>query len=80
VVDDALQGVTHVVRGEDLREAIPVQRLLQTLLGLPAPAYRHHSLLLGPDGKRLAKRDRAETLKSLRERGVTAQAVIASLP
>ncbi len=79
VVDDALQGVTHVIRGEDLREAIPVQRLLQALLGLPAPVYRHHPLLLGPDGKRLAKRDKAETLRSLRERGVTADEVIASL-
>jgi glutamyl-Q tRNA(Asp) synthetase len=78
VVDDALQGVTHVIRGEDLREAIPLQRLLQTLLGLPAPAYRHHALLLGPDGKRLAKRDKAETLRSLRERGVKADEVIAS--
>jgi glutamyl-Q tRNA(Asp) synthetase len=79
VVDDALQGVTHVIRGEDLRDAVPIQRLLQTLLGLLAQAYRHHPLLLGPDGKRLAKRDKAETLRSLRERGVTAEAVIASL-
>jgi glutamyl-Q tRNA(Asp) synthetase len=79
VVDDALQGVTHVIRGEDLREAVPIQRLLQTLLGLPGPAYRHHRLLLGPDGKRLAKRDHAETLRSLRERGVTAADVISSL-
>lgn len=70
-VDDARQGITYVVRGEDLFEATHVQRLMQALLGLPAPVYRHHRLLLGPDGKRLAKRDRAETLESLRARGVT---------
>lgn len=71
VVDDALQGMTHIVRGCDLFEATHVQRLLQALLGLPAPVYRHHRLLLGPDGKRYAKRDRAETLAALRARGVT---------
>lgn len=70
VVDDALQGISHVIRGEDLFEATHIQRLLQSLLGLPTPAYRHHPLLLGPDGKRLAKRDRAETLRDLRARGV----------
>jgi len=71
VFDDALQGVTHVVRGQDLFEATHVQRLLQALLGLPLPVYRHHRLLTGPDGKRFAKRDRAETLRELRARGVT---------
>jgi glutamyl-Q tRNA(Asp) synthetase len=71
VVDDALQGVTHVIRGQDLYEAAHVQRLLQTLLDLPAPVYRHHRLLTGPDGKRYAKRDQAETLRDLRARGVT---------
>jgi len=75
VVDDALQSVTHVIRGCDLFEAAHVQRLLQALLGLPTPVYRHHGLLLGPDGKRFAKRDRAETLADLRARGVTAQAL-----
>lgn len=70
VFDDALQGVTHVIRGEDLFEATHVQRLLQALLGLPAPIYRHHRLLTGPDGKRFAKRDRAETLRELRAAGV----------
>lgn len=69
-VDDALQGVTHVIRGRDLFEATHVQRLLQALLGLPTPLYRHHALLVGPDGRRFAKRDRAETLRSLRERGM----------
>lgn len=71
-VDDALQGISHVIRGRDLFEATHVQRLLQALLGLPSPAYRHHRLLMGPDGQRLAKRDRAETLRSLRERGMSA--------
>jgi glutamyl-Q tRNA(Asp) synthetase len=73
VVDDALQGVTHVVRGRDLFEAAHIQRLLQTLLGLPAPVYRHHRLLVGPDGKRFAKRDRAESLRDLRACGATAE-------
>ena len=70
VVDDALQGVTHVTRGEDLFEATGVQRLLQALLGLPTPTYCHHRLLSGPDGQRLAKRDRAQTLRALRESGM----------
>jgi glutamyl-Q tRNA(Asp) synthetase len=73
VVDDALQGVTRVIRGEDLREAAHVQRLLQALLGLPTPTYRHHRLLLGPDGKRYAKRDGAQTLRELRSSGMTPQ-------
>ena len=72
VVDDALQGVTHVVRGEDLREATHVQRLLQALLDLPTPTYRHHPLLRDAEGRRLAKRDHAETLRSLREHGMSA--------
>lgn len=71
VVDDALQQITHVIRGEDLFEATHVQRLLQALLDAPTPIYRHHRLLTGPDGKRYAKRDRAETLRDLRARGVT---------
>lgn len=79
VVDDAAQGVTHVVRGEDLVETTSIQRVLQALLGLPTPVYCHHPLILGPDGKRLAKRDRSETLRDMRERGATAQEVIAGL-
>ena len=59
--DDALQGVTLVTRGVDLKPATHLHRLLQALLGWPEPAYAHHPLLLGPDGKRLAKRDRAPT-------------------
>lgn len=71
VLDDALQGITHVVRGEDLAEATHVQRLLQALLGLSTPTYHHHRLLTGPDGRRFAKRDRSETLRELRARGVS---------
>ncbi|MER8382427.1 tRNA glutamyl-Q(34) synthetase GluQRS [Mesorhizobium sp. M1399] len=54
-LDDALQGVSHVVRGQDLYSATSVQRLLQQLLGLPQPAYFHHRLILGPDGRKLSK-------------------------
>jgi glutamyl-Q tRNA(Asp) synthetase len=79
VVDDALQGVTHVTRGADLFEATHVQRLLQALLDLPTPAYLHHPLILGPDGKRYAKRDRAQTLAEIRAGGVTADDVRRSL-
>jgi glutamyl-Q tRNA(Asp) synthetase len=79
VVDDALQGVTEVIRGRDLFEAAHVQRLLQALLALPTPAYRHHRLLSGPDGKRYAKRDRADTLRSLRASGMTPQRLRAEL-
>jgi len=71
VVDDARQGVTEVVRGQDLFEAAHIQRLLQALLGLPEPRYRHHRLITDPAGQRLAKRTGAETLRSLRARGVT---------
>ena len=70
VVDDAASGVTLVVRGADLRPSTPVQRLLQTLLGLPAPAYLHHPLVTHDDGRRLAKRDLAPTLAAMREAGV----------
>ncbi|HWU15583.1 MAG TPA: glutamate--tRNA ligase family protein, partial [Caulobacter sp.] len=70
-LDDALQGVTHVIRGQDLFEAAHIQRLLQALLDLPTPTYRHHRLLVGPDGKRYAKRDRAQTLRELRTAGMT---------
>ena len=71
VHDDALQDVSHVIRGEDLRSATHVHVLLQKLLGLPTPIYRHHALLTGPDGKRYAKRDKSLTLAALREAGVS---------
>jgi glutamyl-Q tRNA(Asp) synthetase len=79
VLDDALQGVTHVIRGEDLIEVTSVQRVLQALLDLPTPVYRHHPLLLGPDGKRYAKRDRSVTLAELRASGVTPEALRAEI-
>ena len=70
--DDAEQGVTLVTRGEDLLEATDIQRLLQALMGWPAPLYAHHGLITGPDGKRLAKRDLAPTLRALRTAGTSA--------
>ena len=70
-LDDALQGITHVIRGQDLFAAAHTQRLLQALLDLPTPTYRHHRLLTGPDGKRYAKRDKAQTLRELRASGMT---------
>lgn len=75
VVDDAATGVTLVVRGADLRPSTPVQRLLQTLLGLPEPVYLHHDLVLHEDGRRLAKRDLAPTLAAMREAGVDGPAL-----
>lgn len=71
VVDDALQGVSEVVRGRDLFHATSVQRLLQALLELPAPAYFHHELVMGPDGRKLSKSFRDTGLKALREAGAT---------
>ena len=71
VWDDALRGVTHVIRSEDLRDAAHLHVLLQRLLDFPTPTYRHHRLVLGNDGKRLAKRDQAATLRALREAGKT---------
>jgi glutamyl-Q tRNA(Asp) synthetase len=68
-VDDALQGVTLVTRGEDLFTATHVHRLLQALLDLPAPRYHHHRLLTDASGRRYAKRDRALTIAALREAG-----------
>jgi glutamyl-Q tRNA(Asp) synthetase len=79
VVDDGLQEITHIVRGEDLFEATGIQRLLQGLLGLPTPIYRHHPLLMGADGKRLAKRDLAQTLQDLRRQGLSAEQLRAEL-
>lgn len=74
-VDDALQGVTLVTRGQDLFVATHIHRLLQALLGLPTPSYHHHRLLTGEDGARLAKRDKAATLRSLRDTGHTPEQV-----
>ena len=70
-VDDYLQGITLVTRGQDLFEATHVHRLLQVLLGYEAPTYKHHKLLTDAQGKRFAKRDKAQTLQSLRAAGHT---------
>jgi len=69
-VDDALQGVTLVTRGADLFAATHIHRLLQALFGLPTPAYRHHPLLTDASGRRLAKRDKAMTVRDMREAGL----------
>ena len=79
VVDDAESGVTQVVRGADLRPSTPVQRLLQELLGLPEPTYRHHALVLHEDGRRLAKRDLAPTLAAMRDEGIDGPRLAADL-
>jgi glutamyl-Q tRNA(Asp) synthetase len=71
VHDDALQGVTHIIRGVDLESSAHIHRLLQALLGYPPVTYRHHPLLTGADGRRYAKRDKALTLESLRREGRT---------
>jgi glutamyl-Q tRNA(Asp) synthetase len=71
VVDDALQGITLVTRGMDLFEATDIHRLLQALLALPVPHYRHHDLILGPDGKRLAKSHGSIAIRDLRAQGLT---------
>ncbi|MFZ0072868.1 MAG: tRNA glutamyl-Q(34) synthetase GluQRS, partial [Xanthobacteraceae bacterium] len=71
VVDDALQGITHVVRGQDLFASTSVHRLLQAVIGLPAPIYHHHRLVLDRDGHKLAKSTGATALRTLRGRGAT---------
>jgi glutamyl-Q tRNA(Asp) synthetase len=75
-VDDALQGVTLVTRGADLFAAMPIHRLLQALLGLPTPRYRHHPLLTDSTGRRLAKRDQALTIRAMRASGMTPDEVL----
>ncbi len=70
VVDDAFQGVSLVTRGNDLFAATHVQRLLQSLLGLPAPLYAHHRLMLDAEGRKFSKRDQAVSLRSLRAAGL----------
>jgi len=79
VVDDAAGGVTMVVRGADLRHSTPVQRLLQTLLGLPEPIYLHHPLVTHQDGRRLTKRDFAPTLAAMRTSGIDGPRLAADL-
>lgn len=76
VWDDALQGVTHISRGDDLFDATHLHRLLQAVLKLPTPVYSHHGLLRDASGRRLAKRDRDETLTALREQGVSREEIL----
>jgi glutamyl-Q tRNA(Asp) synthetase len=71
VVDDAWQGITHVTRGIDLLPATDLHRLLQVLLGLPAPVYHHHRLIADEQGRKLSKSARDTSLRSLREAGAT---------
>lgn len=78
-IDDATQGVTHVVRGRDLFAVTHVHRLLQALLGLPTPVYRHHALLTDDAGTRLAKRNHAPTLAAMREAGMDGAALTRAL-
>ena len=75
VCDDAQQGITHVVRGQDLEAATDLHALLQHLLNLAAPAYHHHALIRAEDGEKLAKSKGSESLADLRARGITAEDV-----
>jgi len=75
VLDDADQGITHVIRGADLSASTGIHRLLQVLLGLDAPVYHHHRLILDPDGRKLAKSAGSRSLADLREAGVTPQEI-----
>ncbi|ACK82040.1 tRNA glutamyl-Q(34) synthetase GluQRS [Methylorubrum extorquens] len=79
VCDDAVQGITHVVRGQDLEAATDLHALLQRLLHCPMPAYHHHGLIRAEDGEKLAKSKGSESLADLRARGVTAEDVRARL-
>lgn len=78
-LDDAAMGVSHVLRGDDLLGATDVHRLLQALLGLPSPVYIHHPLLVGADGKRLAKRSGSIALAALRAQGMDPARLVADL-
>jgi len=79
VYDDALQGVTHIVRGIDLYHGAHLHVLLQALLDLPRPIYRHHRLIADESGKRLAKRDKSVTLTALRGSGATRNDILAKI-
>lgn len=74
--DDAVQGITHVVRGKDIEPLTKFQNLLQRLMGWPIPEYFHHDLRLNDDGDKLSKRNHDTSIRSLREEGYTAQQVL----
>jgi glutamyl-Q tRNA(Asp) synthetase len=76
-VDDAIQGVTLVTRGADLAAATHIHRVLQALLGLPTPRYRHHELVTDAAGRRLSKRDHAPTIHSMRHSGASPNEILA---
>lgn len=80
VVDDAFQQITHVTRGEDLLPSTHVHRMLQALLDFPEPEYLHHPLITDDQGRRLAKRNQDQTIRSLRDRGTTAAEIFAGFP
>ncbi|MGZ3299191.1 MAG: glutamate--tRNA ligase family protein, partial [Asticcacaulis sp.] len=75
VIDDARQGISHVIRGRDLIDATHTQVLLQALLDLPTPQYRHHALLLDDEGRRLAKRKGSKSLRDFRAEGLDPAAI-----
>ena len=79
VLDDAYQGVTHVVRGQDLYHATSLHRLLQILLDLPEPLYFHHPLMLDKTGRKLSKSDKDVSLKSIRATGISREEFCAGL-
>jgi glutamyl-Q tRNA(Asp) synthetase len=75
--DDALQGITDIVRGKDLAGETPIHVLIQTLMGWPIPHYHHHSLIMESDGKKMSKRRGSQTIASLRESGLSATDILA---
>jgi glutamyl-Q tRNA(Asp) synthetase len=79
VIDDAAQGVTLVTRGRDLLPSTHTQRVLQSLLGLPAPKYAHHRLILDIEGRKMSKREHARSLQDLRRAGIAPEAIVAML-
>lgn len=79
VVDDAVQHITHVIRGQDMFYATSLHRLLQVLLGYPTPVYCHHPLVLDEEGRKLSKSDRDISIRSLRENGWTAEKIISEI-
>ncbi len=80
VIDDARQGITHIIRGHDLYDATHTQVLLQALLDLPTPQYHHHALLLDSEGRRLAKRKGSKSLRDYRNEGLSVADIKIMLP
>lgn len=80
VVDDAFQNITHITRGEDLLHATHLHRVLQKILHLPEPQYYHHPLVCDQNGKRLATRDKAMSIRTLREEGKSPEQILKMIP